>query len=603
MGTLGPLPALLAFALVAAIAQPQARHACLGTVVDADGKALVGAAVTLVWSPGIGAPGEPDVVQMTSDERGRFKADLVVGHAYSAWAIGPPTADGTRLVTEVTDRAAAGRVVELAASHCRTPRRVQCAGYQAWTEGGPLRLALMPDVRNGFTVPLAADADGAAELPPTPWITAGIALLDADGRIVQLQALAVDGAQVAFVGALERDVKVVDESGKPIAGATIEHDVPYMQSERDGDGILLPATDAHWHLCATTGADGTAHVRVPDNGLRWGSDWLRATTPTGTQVMANLRTRNDTKARERPDGPFVIRAARRDQAPGSVKGITTGELALAQLETEVSVEGSTQGLPMGLPVTIDATGHYRLVPLPPMACMPGLVLHLLPRTAGTPRCAFVAPAAAVPDRAPAAFQLPNIDLAALRTCRLSAVDSQNNPQPGAEVAVFATSNSPYAMLRVRALVLDHGGRADLLLDNSEWAVYATNGTAHALAFVDAGGDGPDLSLRLQPMPTLRLRVVDVAGKAVHDARATGAPGRGAFGGALTGARGWAKERIAMQIAWRAAAAARSDRDGLLVLPVQDWAQMDSRLFVRAGERRSESIALVASPDEQTVVVK
>src|SRR5215471_7447732 len=112
-----------ATALLAPFACAQARHPCLGTVVDEADKALAGAAVTLVWSPGDGAPGVADVVQATSDERGRFKADLVVGHAYTAWAIGPARGDGSRLVSEVTDRAAAGRVVELAAWHRCTLRR------------------------------------------------------------------------------------------------------------------------------------------------------------------------------------------------------------------------------------------------------------------------------------------------------------------------------------------------------------------------------------------------------------------------------------------------------------------------------------------------
>src|SRR5262245_12528413 len=108
----------------------QARHPCLGTVVDEADQALAGAAVTCVWSPGQGAPGVADVVQTTSDERGRFKADLVVGHAYTAWAIGPPREDGSRLVSEVTDRAAAGRVVELEAWHPWRPRKVKVSGFE-----------------------------------------------------------------------------------------------------------------------------------------------------------------------------------------------------------------------------------------------------------------------------------------------------------------------------------------------------------------------------------------------------------------------------------------------------------------------------------------
>src|SRR5499427_6372884 len=186
---------LVACMLLAPVACAQARHPCLGTVVDEADKALAGAAVTLVWSPGDGAPGVADVVQATSDERGRFKADLVVGHAYTAWAIGPARGDGSRLVSEVTDRAAAGRVVELAAWHLARPRRVRCTGFEPWTGGALPKLQLLPDGRHAFAQALGEVKDGFVELPPAPWTTAGIGLLD-DAGLAQLQALAPEADAV-----------------------------------------------------------------------------------------------------------------------------------------------------------------------------------------------------------------------------------------------------------------------------------------------------------------------------------------------------------------------------------------------------------------------
>src|SRR5262249_20554122 len=136
MGRSQSSTALVACVLLAPFACAQARHACLGTVVDDEGRPLA-AAATCVWSPGDSTPGVADVVQATADERGRFKADLAAGHAYTAWATGPARADGSRLVSEVTDRAAAGRVVELAAWHTWKPRRVKVSGFEPWTGGAP----------------------------------------------------------------------------------------------------------------------------------------------------------------------------------------------------------------------------------------------------------------------------------------------------------------------------------------------------------------------------------------------------------------------------------------------------------------------------------
>jgi hypothetical protein len=227
--------------LLAPCACAQARHPCLGTVVDDADKALAGAAVTLVWSPGDGAPGVADVVQATSDERGRFKADLVVGHAYTAWAIGPARSDGSRLVSEVTDRAAAGRVVELAAWHVARPRRVKVTGFEPWTGGAPPKLQLLPDVRHTYSVALPAAKDGEVELPPAPLTTAGIGLLDDVAHVTQVQPLAPEDDRVAFAGVHDETVKVVDEKDQPVPGAVVERG-DWFPGVRDGDGVFEPPT-------------------------------------------------------------------------------------------------------------------------------------------------------------------------------------------------------------------------------------------------------------------------------------------------------------------------------------------------------------------------
>jgi hypothetical protein len=594
------LHALLPGALLAGGAAAQARHPCLGTVVDADGKALGGAAVTLVWSPGDGAPGEFDVVQTSTDARGRFKADLVVSHAYSAWAIGPAAADGTRSVSEVTDRAAAGRVLELAAWHVQRPRRISCGGGDAWTNGAQPRLQLLPDARNSFAVALPEAKDSRVELPPTPWITAAIGLLDGEGRLVQLQPLPPEADHVAFAGMSEIDVKVVDEHDQPVAGAVIEHDVASNSGiGRGGDGMFTPASCWRWHVCATTAADGTARVRMPDLPTQTGiRGWVRVTTPTGMQAFAPVLAGAEVKSPQLPDGPLLVRAPHIDVSAGRIAGIRADELGFAELTTEAeySVPRASYGLQLVLPVALRGDGAFSLSAAPVATSDASFLVHLLPRGAGAPRFAFVAPAKN------AAQRLPQVDLASLRTWRVTAVDEHNNPLPGAEVALLPTSTARGGRGEVHPLVLDHAGRTDVLLDATEWAIYASTGSAHALEFVDAGTGGGELRLQLQPLPTLRLCIIDADGKPVRGARAAAVSGAG-FSGVLRGPRGWSKESIAVRIALHVATSVTSDRDGTLVLPVQDWRPMRVQVQVRAGERQSEPIPLVAADNLQTVVVK
>jgi hypothetical protein len=248
---------------------------------------------------------------------------------------------------------------------------------------------------------------------------------------------------------------------------------------------------------------------------------------------------------------------------------------------------------IGVPLTVDAPGV--LGGPSPAATLDdvSLVLHLLPRARGTPRYAFVAPTAA------STSLLPGVDLATLRTCRISALDAHNNPQPGCEVALFPTSNTQLSFATsAMPLVLDHAGRADVLLDRAEWAVY---GSAHALEFVDAGTEPRNLQVQLQPVPTLRLRVVDPQGQPVRDARAE------CFGRDFKmrgrDPRAQIRERIGARIAERIAHVPSSDRSGRLVLPVQDWCPVNRAVLISVGALKSDWLPLAASPDEQTVVVK
>jgi len=100
----------------------QLRHACIGRVVDAADAPIAAAEVTLAWSPGNG-PGDVDVVHARSDERGYFRADLIVSHPYRVWATG---ADRIAADPCHPRNGAARRVPRLAPPRCRSRRLDVC---------------------------------------------------------------------------------------------------------------------------------------------------------------------------------------------------------------------------------------------------------------------------------------------------------------------------------------------------------------------------------------------------------------------------------------------------------------------------------------------
>src|SRR5262245_46226815 len=104
---MGHVHRLIALALAATWLPAQAdrgeataalRGPAIGEVRDAGGRPWVSAEVVLRSRPlpGDAEAGECDEVTAKVDERGRFRADILRGRPYSAWAWTAPEADGRR---------------------------------------------------------------------------------------------------------------------------------------------------------------------------------------------------------------------------------------------------------------------------------------------------------------------------------------------------------------------------------------------------------------------------------------------------------------------------------------------------------------------------
>src|SRR5262245_15506660 len=368
-----------ALALLPGVLAAQLRRPCLGTVVDDADQPLASAEVTMVWTPGLGRPGRLDVVRATTDARGRFKVDLVISHAYTAWAIGPARADGSRLVSEVTDRAAAGVVLQIAAWFRWKPRQLQCTGHEPWVGAGPLRLRWYCDARNDLGVDLPPSTDGQVALPPGPLIKGAVVLIDSDGRLVNLADVEPDVAApaVAFAPPLESPLDVVDAEEKPVAGAVVEQML--SQWSTGGDAVFPPHAGHRWSAAGKTDASGRARLRLV------AADhvpicWLRVAA--GPVSCYFVDTTSDTATQR-------VVVPRLEVEAGAVRGIRADEVPFAQLSTSAEFAAPAirthYGLGLWPPLAVAADGKLGIAPVPTATQESTLLLQLFPQREGTPR--------------------------------------------------------------------------------------------------------------------------------------------------------------------------------------------------------------------------
>jgi hypothetical protein len=205
----------------------------------------------------------------------------------------------------------------------------------------------------------------------------------------------------------------------------------------------------------------------------------------------------------------------------------------------------------------------------------------------TPRLSLsgAVPTAAVADFVGKQTEQSTIDLGAC-TVDVRVVGVDATPAPAGLGIGRVTGGHPLYWDAV--LATDVGGRAELRLPAGEFFVYATTGGAHALALVDQASRNP-LSLQLETVPTMRVRVLDADARPVAGA---GALPAGSAGGAgadpLTKVWGY----LSFEMCVNYLTQARSDADGVLQIPAFVRAGVGVSVRVRAGQRTSQPFLLV-----------
>jgi hypothetical protein len=236
---------------------PSLRSKALGEVRTTDGKAWVGAEVTLVSLPIPDLPrvGEIDRVTTTTDARGRFRVPVLRNRRYSVWAT------AGRRVSMALEGVVAGQPALLTESTTIPEQVFELRGLDAWKAYAPLRVELIVATETGQVIPIALDANHRFLLPTVPGPTCRLEVLDKDGLVrhranIQLPkqkndepiALAMSQPKLEYLAV--RDIKT--EKGLPGATISIMH-----------HGALTPI--------GKTDADGLAHLAIPHKPVAYGA--------------------------------------------------------------------------------------------------------------------------------------------------------------------------------------------------------------------------------------------------------------------------------------------------------------------------------------------
>jgi hypothetical protein len=569
----------------------QARAPFTGTVRDEAGKPLANAEVTCVFVPDRGAPGAPDRATAKTSAEGCFAMQLLVGCAYTVWAIGPAGERGSRSVVWPRPDGAGGRTLDLAADERREPARLKVSGTVPWMTDGPptLRLFVAGSCPLGpdFVIP----GDGLLSLPPLPTAQIGVALFDGKGAWIQALKCDLDAdSAVTFDAPREIAFEAHDGDGKPLAGVQILQRTgpPAPALDRLGDRYAtgMPAL----HLLAVTGSDGTAIGRVAgDAGMLCGR--LPGHADSWAGWVSGCRVQD---GRETPDdGPltFVLRPA--GLRTLRVQGLAEGQRAEVWFGSSAwwrfknGAGGMTYVLPSRDAADVTGAADGAADGAPVYARVRLVCDSAVPR-----RLAVVSYGNSA--------QLADVDLARLRKFALTMVDAQGHPVPGVTVGVGSPPEG-WGGGWLDRFVTDGEGRAELWVDDQTgWFVYATTGKASAAHLISTADPAGSVVLELQALATMRLHVVDGEGHPVRGARPEFVGG--SMGGSVE-VMDKALDSIASATHASVLALQYSNAAGELELPFLERQRVSSRFKVLAGKRVSGDIVLRAGAEVQEITIK
>ena len=588
------MPVLFAI-FVANTIPAQLRKPVFVTVLDVEDRPVENARVTLASAAVLQLPGTADVVRATTDARGRCIARTIVGRPYSAWATSAHGEDAS-YVSEPVDFLASGALCELIVMHRVPKRTVAVEGIQrCCPEGGSSVVHLaFPDV--GLAEVLTV-VDDAVVLPPAPRCRTWLGLLDAQGSLLQVVAIEPEerAPTVRFRAPQVTSVEVLLATN--VATQDVSAAGLLLGLQRPSNAVVGTVSSQLWRpIYCRAVDDGMVEVPIYRD---CNTDWFRLTSPGHAPFMVCDRVvlSSDHQVPLRPSQAIV----------GKLRGLQSNERAYVSLRAKFWAQEGSKRFARAMAVPVACKQDTLRLDLPSRMFEHRVVMHLLPERANEGESNGSAPRLVVLAKHAGEPQSLDVDLDKLVRSRIRVVGPDGDVVPGAAIAVRDLVNGDVdagsADSFTAITVSDLQGRAELLLDAGQWAIYTTDGTCQALEFVTTDIGEEDRAITLEPARNMTCRVVDAQGKPVRGARFERAPKSiSAFNGVLQGVQGHAKESIAWLVAEPMLLRTRSNRDGLLAAPVQSWRPWQCMVRVRAGDLVSKAFQ-VAAWDLGELVVK
>lgn len=572
-------------------ADPQ-RRLTFARVVDEAGAPLAGAVVTFAGCvPHLGPMvGPHDVQRVGADDRGRARAKLRDGLCYVAWAA--READGIGHVTPVVGYFGAGALLDLIATRCESPPRVQLSGAEAWVDRGPLRVFLTtptPGIEHELEF-----VDGSVQVPLEPeW---GLEVRTADGQPLWSTGSPAGSGPIGIPAPQRVEVLVVDEHGVPIQGAQLTQRIG-RRSRWSVDGWTQTGEYVERQL-GRTDANGAATVTICARGDLLVDDSQRelllfASAPGRPPVAAGRYGRafyvDDRKVAKAPVGVlrFTLRAI--EPLVGHVGAVPPGTVAhLAAVCKLFSAQNSYFHDARTFLAPVAADGSVVFADVPPevhschltlLAPGGGVSLPLLPATAGR---SLPLPA---PDPEASTARLPRCELT------LQIVDQLGGPPRGV-IAVFVPGEVRGVLTRDAMVQLPLGAGGDLTVEllPGRWHVVAatSEGWVADTLLLERGPRSERMAM--VPMSHLQVRLLGDDGEPVAGARVQQR-------GSSTNSVGDPMQPILQNLQrsrsgdWQRL---RTDADGRVTIPFLPIEGHLRRLRLEIGERSTSEFRLEGS---------
>jgi hypothetical protein len=560
-----------------------------GLVKDVEGNPVSDAVVTLVGGLPHLSPALQDihVVEVATDKRGRAMARLLPGLCYVAWA-SRPVVDGQRASSEVHGYFAAGAMFELTCGEPLPVPNCTLSGEQSWQHLGALRYFAMTSMP-GTEVELVRNAEGRFEPPGLPFDVFEVRL--ADGQALW-HAPIKEELQLPPPQSLR--VRVVDEHGKPLAGAKVHHRVGRLSSWRL-DGLRSVGED-RMRLLGTSDDDGLCVVEVPydTNPLRDGRDnlLLFVACEGRPSVAGGIWNRayyvSDHKVPEIEGDELRFECVEVEPLRGAMANAPAGTTAhLAAVCKLYLQRNSYLHDARVFTAEVGSDGKFAFADLPSElhSCRLSLVPPpgsdwLPPVFAPESGRALPADVMSMVGDPPGPIELISVELLV--------EDATGGPARGA-VAFLSSGDRHGVLLRDSLLrvALDERGSANLRLAPGNWVVVVQTDTGYCGEQLRIDGTSDRAKVSLHALATMKVVLRNAAGKPIAGAsvRSRGTSTRGTNDPVSSILQGLSRT---MRTQWERLV---TDREGQVVIPFVPVEGVQHRVELRWDDGRSDEFAL------------